>query len=290
LPVRPATHRSRPSPCRRRRACDTLTLFTQDVEEGPVMADAAIELSDLTMRYGSRVALDGVALRVEQGEVFGYLGPNGAGKTTTLKILAGILRPAAGEARVLGRSVVAEPLAVKASIGYVPESGAVFEKLTPREHLSFVGRVRGLTDEETAAGIARLADRFQLTAELDRRCNELSKGTKQKVCWCAAMLHDPPVLVLDEPLSGLDVESVARVKELLRELALRGSTVFYSSHLVDVVEKVCTRIAILDRGRLRAVGTPQDVIIGAGRDTLEQAVRALTGVAPAEAPLVAQAS
>ena len=244
------------------------------------MAHAAIALDALTMRYGSRTALDGVSLRVEPGEIFGYLGPNGAGKTTTLKALAGILKPTGGDAAVLGRSVVAEPLAVKASIGYVPESGAVFEKLTPREHLDFVGRVRGLAATATAERTAALAARFQLGAELDRRCGELSKGTKQKVCWCAALLHEPPVLVLDEPLSGLDVESVARVKELLRELAERGSTVFYSSHLVDVVEKVCTRIAVLDRGRLCAVGTPQEVTIGAGRDSLEAAVRTLTA-APA---------
>jgi ABC-2 type transport system ATP-binding protein len=241
------------------------------------MAQPAIALDALGMRFGSRVALDGVSLEVHPGEIYGYLGPNGAGKTTTLKILAGILRPAAGDARVLGRSVVAEPLAVKAAIGYVPESGAVFEKLTPREHLQFAGRIRGLSAAATTAATAELAARFQLTAELDRRCGELSKGTKQKLCWCQALIHRPPVLVLDEPLSGLDVESVARVKELLRELAAAGATVFYSSHLVDVVEKVCTRIAVLDRGRLRAVGTPQEVTIGAGRDTLEQAVRSLTG-------------
>jgi ABC-2 type transport system ATP-binding protein len=235
----------------------------------------AIALDGLVMRFGERTALAGVSLAVEQGEIFGYLGPNGAGKTTTLKILAGILKPASGDARVLGRSIVAEPLAVKASLGYIPESGAVFEKLTPREHLHFVGRIRGLSEAETARRMGELAERFQLTAELDRRSAELSKGTKQKLCWCAALLHSPPVLVLDEPLSGLDVESVARVKELLREIAGRGSTVFYSSHLVDVVEKVCTRVAILDRGRLRAVGTPLEVTVGSGRDTLEEAVRTL---------------
>jgi ABC-2 type transport system ATP-binding protein len=236
----------------------------------------AIELDGLAMRYGDRPALAGVTLAVEPGEIFGYLGPNGAGKTTTLKIVAGLLRPTAGDARVLGTSVLADPFAVKKTIGYVPESGAVFEKLTPREHLHFLGRVRGLSREETEERALRLAQRFQLTAELDRRSSDLSKGTKQKLCWCAALLHEPPVLILDEPLSGLDVESVARVKELLRELSAKGSTVFYSSHLIDVVEKICTRIAVLDRGVLRAVGTPLEVAIGAGRDTLEAAIRGLT--------------
>jgi ABC-2 type transport system ATP-binding protein len=235
----------------------------------------AIELARLTQRFGDRTALDDVSLAVEPGEIFGYLGPNGAGKTTTLKIVAGIQRPTAGDARVLGTSVLADPLSTKARIGYVPESGAVFERLSPREHLRFVARVRGLTLAASDLRIAALADRFQLTGDLDRPCSDLSKGTKQKVCWCAALLHEPPVLVLDEPLSGLDVESVARVKELLRELAASGATVFYSSHLIDVVEKVCTRIAVLDRGRLRAVGTPLEVAIGAGRDTLEAAVRTL---------------
>jgi ABC-2 type transport system ATP-binding protein len=238
----------------------------------------AIELAGLRMSFGDRQALADVTLAVEAGEIFGYLGPNGAGKTTTLKIIAGILRPTAGDARVLGTSVLADPLAVKARIGYVPESGAVFERLTPREHLHFVARVRGMEQEATARRIAALAERFQLTAELDRRSSELSKGTKQKLCWCAALLHEPPVLILDEPLSGLDVESVARVKELLRELAARGSTVFYSSHLIDVVEKVCTRIAVLDRGRVRAIGTPMEVAIGAGHDSLEAAIRGLTAV------------
>ena len=241
----------------------------------------AIELTGVTMRFGDRTALDEVSLAVAPGEIFGYLGPNGAGKTTTLKILAGILRPTAGDARVLGTSVLADPLSTKAQIGYIPESGAVFERLSPREHLHFVARVRGSTAAASDQRIAALAERFQLTGDLDRPCSDLSKGTKQKVCWCAALLHEPPVLVLDEPLSGLDVESVARVKELLRELAAKGATVFYSSHLVDVVEKVCTRIAVLDRGRLRAVGTPREVAIGAGSDTLEAAVRGLATTAGA---------
>jgi ABC-2 type transport system ATP-binding protein len=240
------------------------------------MTASAIALQNLTMRFGAQLALDDVSLSVEPGEIFGYLGPNGAGKTTTLKILAGILRPASGDAAVLGASVLAEPLLAKTRLGYIPESGAVFEKLTPREHLHFVGRMRGLDGAEVAARSERLAARFALTESLDRRCQELSKGTKQKLCWCAALLHEPPVLVLDEPLSGLDVESVARVKELLREIASRGATVFYSSHLVDVVEKICSRIAVLDRGRLRAVGTPREVTLGAGRDTLEEAIRTLT--------------
>src|SRR5262249_50039844 len=160
------------------------------------MTDApALRLTGLTMRFADRAALDDVSLDVQAGEVFGYLGPNGAGKTTTIRILSGMLRPTAGDAFVLGSSVLADPLAAKARIGYAPESGAVFEKLTPREHLRFVARVRGFDESATTERIAAWADRFQLTAELDRRCGDLSKGTKQKVCWCAALLHQPTVLV-----------------------------------------------------------------------------------------------
>jgi len=245
------------------------------------MAEPAIELEGLTRDYGERRALDGVTLAVRPGEVFGYLGPNGAGKTTTLRILAGTLRPSAGAARVLGVDVVDDPVAVKAGLGYIPESGAVFEKLTPREFLAFSGRVRGLSGEATAERTESLAARFELDGELDRRLADLSKGTKQKACWCAALLHEPPVLVLDEPLSGLDVESVARVKELLAELARGGVTVFYSSHLVDLVERLCHRVAVIHRGRLRAVGTPEEVAIGSGADTLEGAVRRLAAAAVA---------
>jgi len=245
------------------------------------MTEPAIELEGLTRDYGERRALDGVTLAVRAGEVFGYLGPNGAGKTTTLRILAGTLRPSAGAARVLGVDVVDDPVAAKASLGYIPESGAVFEKLTPREFLAFSGRVRGLSGEATAERTESLAARFELDGELDRRLADLSRGTKQKACWCAALLHEPPVLVLDEPLSGLDVESVARVKELLAELARGGVTVFYSSHLVDLVERLCHRVAVIHRGRLRAVGTPEEVAIGSGADTLEGAVRRLAAAAVA---------
>jgi len=239
------------------------------------VAETAIEIDDLSRSFGAMRALDGISLSIGRGEVFGYLGPNGAGKTTTLRILVGTLQPTSGDARVFGASVTADPIAVKRTLGYVPESGAVFERLTPREFLEFTGRIRGLSTDETAARTEALAARFELATELDRRLGDLSKGTRQKACWCAALLHEPAVLVLDEPLSGLDVESVARVKELLAELSGSGVTVLYSSHLVDLVERMCHRVAVIHRGRLRAIGTPEEVAIGSGADTLEGAVRRL---------------
>lgn len=240
------------------------------------MTGAAIEVVDLRKSFADKKALDGVSFTVARGEVFGYLGPNGAGKTTTLRILAATLRPSSGDARIDGWSAVSHPLEVKRRLGYLPESGAVFEKVTPREFLEFQGAVRGLEAGQASARAECLADRFELRADLDRRHGDLSKGTRQKSCWLAALLHEPPVLVLDEPLSGLDVESVARVKELLREISAAGTTILYSSHLVDVVERVCDRIAVIHQGKLRAIGTPSEVMIGAGADSLETAIRRLS--------------
>jgi ABC-2 type transport system ATP-binding protein len=235
----------------------------------------AIRLSHLTKEYGGVRALDDVSLDVERGEVFGYLGPNGAGKTTTLKLLAGLLRPTSGAAFVAGHSVSDAPLQAKARFGYIPESGALFEKLSPREYLAFIARLYRLEDADAAARIERWLAYFDLAAVVDKRMTAFSKGMKQKVCWIAALLHDPEVLILDEPLSGLDVETVARVKELLRQIAASGGTVFYSSHLVDIVEKVCTRIAILGKGRLAAVGTVEAILAETGATSLEQALLAL---------------
>jgi ABC-2 type transport system ATP-binding protein len=241
---------------------------------GPRTAEpvCAIELQDLTRDYGATRALESVSLRVPAGTVFGYVGPNGAGKTTTLKILTGLLRPTAGDARVSGISVVEQPLEVKARLGYVPESGALFEKLNPVEYLTWIGRLYRLDPAELADRVANWLDWFRLSACRDQPIGALSKGLKQKVCWISALLHDPEVLVLDEPLNGLDVESVARVKQLLIELAARGRTVFYSSHLIDVVERVCTGLAVIRAGRLEYAGTPGDLLERSGAASLEQAL------------------
>jgi ABC-2 type transport system ATP-binding protein len=209
---------------------------------------------------------------VGRGEIFGYLGPNGAGKTTTIKILTGLLRPTAGDARVVGFSVLEAPLEVKARVGYVPESGALYEKLAPEEYLSLVGRLYKMAGPAIEEGLARWLSRFQLTAQRRTPMHALSKGMRQKVCWIAALLHEPEVLVLDEPLNALDVEAVALAKDLMSELAADGRTIFYSSHLMDVVARVCSRVAVLRAGRLVASGTPAEVTAAAGADDLEQAL------------------
>jgi ABC-2 type transport system ATP-binding protein len=244
-----------------------------------VDGEAAIELRQLGKDYGSKRALRDVSLSVGWGEVFGYVGANGAGKTTTIKILTGLIRPTSGDALVGGRSVLEQPLEVKARLGYVPESGALFEKFSPVEYLTLIGRLYRLSEARIRERLGEELRSFGLEADKDKPMGVLSKGTKQKVCWISALLHDPEVLVLDEPLNGLDVETVAHVKDTMRRRAQQGRTIFYSSHLIDIVEKVCTRIAVIHAGRIVSVGTVGEVVAAAGAASLEQALLALSGSA-----------
>ena len=234
------------------------------------MTTPAIELVGLGKTYGATRALADASLTVARGQVFGYVGPNGAGKTTTIKILAGLIKPTSGDARVLGTSVREQPLAVKASIGYVPESGAVFEKFSAMEYLTLVGRLHRLPEDVIEQRVGHWLGVFGLQADRLRPMLALSKGTKQKVCWIAALLHEPDVLVLDEPLNGLDVESVAIIKDLMARLAIEGRTVFYSSHLIDIVVKVCTSVAVVSRGRILAAGSVAEVTASFGQESLER--------------------
>jgi ABC-2 type transport system ATP-binding protein len=246
--------------------------------EGP----SAIELRQLGKDYGTKQALRGVSLSVGWGEVFGYVGANGAGKTTTIKILTGLIRPSSGDALVGGHSVLEQPLEVKARLGYVPESGALFEKFSPVEYLTLIGRLYRLSEAHIRERLGTELRSFGLEADKDKPMGVLSKGTKQKVCWISALLHDPDVLVLDEPLNGLDVETVAYVKEMMRRRAQEGRTIFYSSHLIDIVEKVCTRIAVIHAGQIVSVGTVGEVVAASGSSSLEHALLALSArAAPA---------
>ena len=246
--------------------------------EGP----SAIELRQLGKDYGTKQALRGVSLSVGWGEVFGYVGANGAGKTTTIKILTGLIRPTSGDALVGGHSVLEQPLEVKARLGYVPESGALFEKFSPVEYLTLIGRLYRLPEARIRERMGAELRSFGLEADKDKPMGVLSKGTKQKVCWISALLHDPEVLVLDEPLNGLDVETVAYVKEMMRRRAQEGRTIFYSSHLIDIVEKVCTRIAVIHAGQIVSVGTVGEVVAASGSSSLEHALLALSArAAPA---------
>jgi ABC-2 type transport system ATP-binding protein len=242
-----------------------------------------IETVNLQRAYGSHVALHGLSLRVDPGEILGFLGPNGAGKSTTVKILTGMIKPDAGRATVAGFDVVSAPLEVKKRIGYVPESAALYESLSAREYLDLVASLHHLPTEATRTRIEDLLTRFELSAAMDQRLTEFSKGMKQKVLIVSALLHRPDVLFLDEPLTGLDANAALVVKELLRGLAAQGRTIFFCSHVLEVVERVCTRIVIINRGKVIAEGSAAAIAEAAGQPTLERAFVALTGTRDAAA-------
>jgi ABC-2 type transport system ATP-binding protein len=240
------------------------------------MSEVALRLSGLRKRYGDRVVLDGIDLEIPRGTILGYIGPNGAGKSTTVKILCGLLPNFEGEVRVLGLDPRADPVAVKRRIGYVPENAHLFEPLTVAEFLLLVGRLHGLEDRLVKQRAERFLEPFDLSDRLGVRISTLSKGMRQKVLLTSALLHDPELVVLDEPLSGLDVNATILVKELIRLLAEAGKTVFYCSHVMDVVERVCDRIAILDGGKLVALGTFEELQRRQGGGSLEHIFAALT--------------
>lgn len=244
---------------------------------------AGVIAEGLSHRYGEVVALAALDLRIAPGEILGLLGPNGAGKSTTVKILTGLLRPTAGRALIAGFDIVAEPLEAKARLGYVPEQPVVYDSLTAAEFLDVVAALHRLDPRPAADRGAELLDLLGLAAARQQRLGTFSKGMKQKVVIAAALLHRPEVLILDEPLDGLDANTARVVKELLRSLAAQGRTVLLCSHILEVVERVCTRIVILDKGRRIADGTPADIARAAGAPTLDAAFATLTGVRDASA-------
>src|SRR5918911_1547987 len=236
-----------------------------------------IQTRNLSRTYGATTALHALDLDVAAGEILGFLGPNGAGKSTTVKILSGMIKPSSGEARVAGFDVVRQPIEVKRRIGYVPESGALYESLTAREYLDLVSSLHHQDPATARHRIDELLDRFDLAPARDQRLIEYSKGMKQKVLIAAALMHRPDVLFLDEPLTGLDANAALVVKELIRTLAAQGRTIFFCSHVLEVVERICTRIVIIDKGRAVADGTSAHIAEATGVPTLERAFVARTG-------------
>lgn len=233
---------------------------------------ALAEFSRVRRTYGDFVALEGLDLEVRQGEVLGLVGPNGAGKTTTLRILCGLLEPTSGSVRIGGRDVRREPVAAKRELAFVPEGAPLYPNLSPLAHLSLVGGLHGLPAVEIEGEGARLLAALDLAERAHDPVGTFSRGMRQKVAVACALLPRPPLLVLDEPLSGLDAPSAAMLKAMLRGWAERGGAVLYTSHLLDVVERVCHRVAILAQGELMAVGTLDELRAqaGAGSQTLEQ--------------------
>ncbi|MBL8802370.1 MAG: ABC transporter ATP-binding protein [Planctomycetes bacterium] len=246
-------------------------------------SSAAIEVRGLTKRYGSRAVLDGVDFSVAPGEILGYIGPNGAGKSTTVRALLGLLPDFEGAATVAGLDPRRAALEIKRRVGYVAENALLYESLTVAEHLLFVGRMHELDEPLIERRACACLEALELLDRLDTRIASLSKGMRQKVLLTAALLHAPPVLLLDEPMSGLDVHSQILVKELVRQLALSGRAVLFSSHVMDVVERLCTRVAILKDGRVAAYGTFEELSASQAHGTLEGVFASVTGVRDAQA-------
>ncbi|HEY0380018.1 MAG TPA: ABC transporter ATP-binding protein [Pyrinomonadaceae bacterium] len=215
----------------------------------------AVETFNLVRRFGEFTAVDHINLRVERGRFFGFLGPNGAGKSTTIKMLTGLLAPTSGEIRVMGRDVETEAMEVKRRIGVVPEDLNLFERLTGAEMLTFTGRMYGLQKSEIAERTDELLALMELDAEPRKLVVEYSHGMKKKLSLACALIHRPEILFLDEPFEGVDAIASRTLKNLLSRLTARGLTVFLTSHVLEIVERLCTDIAIISQGRLVAAGS-----------------------------------
>ena len=223
-----------------------------------------IEIRDLTKKYGEFTAVDRLSLNVRQGEIFGFLGPNGAGKTTTIRILAGLSLPTSGEARINGIDVIADAVAAKRITGYVPDRPYLYEKLTGRELLQFVSNLYSKDWKDCEPRALDLLRYFDLHEWTDARIENLSHGMKQKLVIVSALVHDPSVLIIDEPMVGLDALAQRQVKRLLRRMADEGKTIFLTTHTLSVAEAVCDRIAIISHGRIIATGATAELKEKAG--------------------------
>jgi ABC-2 type transport system ATP-binding protein len=244
------------------------------------MADSSllIETKNLVKQFGDKAAVNNISFDVRGGEVFGFLGPNGAGKTTTIKMIVGLLQPTSGNVKVAGYDVQTQPMQAKATSGYVPDTPNLYMKLSAREFLRFVGDLYEMKRAKAEERIDELLKLFDLTDVRDDLIDSYSHGMKQKTALAAALIHDPKVLVLDEPTVGLDPKSARLIKDILRQLADRGAAVFLSTHILEIAERMCDRIGIIDHGNLVAVGTMDELrSMGKSGSSLEDIFLALTG-------------
>ena len=219
------------------------------------MTQPAVQALDLTRVFDKKVAVDHLDLAVQEGEFFGFLGPNGAGKSTTIKMLVGLLRPTTGKALIAGVDIWANPLQAKAMIGVLPEGQTIYERLTGREFITFAGVMYGLSETEASKRTEELLDLLDLDEAGDKLIVDYSQGMRKKTGLAAAMIHAPRVLFLDEPFEGVDAISGRAIRDVLQRLRQRGTTIFFSSHILEVVERLCTRVAVIADGRLVAEGT-----------------------------------
>jgi ABC-2 type transport system ATP-binding protein len=229
-------------------------------------------------RYGEKLAVDDVSFQVNAGEIFGFLGPNGAGKSTTIKMIVGLLHPTSGTVKVGGYDVVTQSVQAKAACGYVPDEPNLYAKLTGRELLRFVGDLYGLDRAQTARRSEELLRLFGLVEAGNDTTDTYSHGMKQKTSLAAALVHDPKILILDEPTVGLDPKSARLIKDILRQIADRGAAVMLSTHILEIAQNMCDRIAIINQGKVIASGTMEELRqLGQGESSLEDIFLALTG-------------
>ncbi len=238
-----------------------------------------VSIQHLTKQFGYQTAVKDLSFDVPGGEILGFLGPNGAGKTTTLKMLTGMTAPTSGTATICGFDLLKQPLEVKKRIGFVPDSGAVFESLTGLEHLEMVAALYGIPQVQARLRIEQFISFFDLSMDTlqNKMLGAYSKGMRRKVVITAALLHNPPVVFFDEPLEGLDANASVGFKALIQSLAREGKAIIYSSHILDVVERVCDRVIIIDKGRSLVDGKPEDLVAEHNSGTLEKLFTELTG-------------
>lgn len=238
-----------------------------------------ISISALTKKYGQFIAVDRLDLEVPKGELFGFLGPNGAGKTTTLRMIAGILQPTSGSVRLAGHDVTREAMQAKARLGFIPDRPYIYEKLTGVEFLRFVAGLYGITGAELDNRIRELLELFDLADWGDSVVESYSHGMRQKLIISSAFVHKPEVIIVDEPMVGLDPRAARTLKDLFREYVRRGNTIMMSTHTLEVAQSLCDRIAIIQSGKIRAIGTMDDLRkeAAAGAAGLEEIFLRLTG-------------
>jgi len=238
-------------------------------------APPAIAVSQLRKLYGEKAAVDGLTLTVPRGCFFGFLGPNGAGKTTTIRMLLGLLTPSEGSIEVLGRPMPGEALEIKRRLGVVPEESVLFDRLTGAEYLEFAGRMYGLARGVAQARARELLGLFELAAQPRKLIADYSKGMRKRLSMAAALIHRPELFLLEEPFEGVDAVGARMMKDLLLDQVRQGATVFLTSHVLEVVERLCDRVAIIDRGRLVLEGATAELPNGA--ETLEDVFVRLVG-------------
>lgn len=236
-----------------------------------------IKVFDLSKRFDNLLAVDHLSFEINEGEIFGFLGPNGAGKTTTVKMMVGMLKPDSGSIEINGFNTVRDSLKVKSDLGYVPESSALYENLTGREHLEMICNLHHLPSDKIDYQVGRLLSAIELMESADKRIAGYSKGMKQRLLLAGAIIHNPRVLILDEPMSGLDANVQSVIRQLIKDFARDNRIVIFCSHILEVVERLCDRLLIIHEGRKLIEGTPLEITSELNADSLSTAFNRLTG-------------